>query len=123
MNSRDRDRDLLDMAMGLISNVDAACAGQVLDEAWPQQTVEWREVARRFLDGYARIGGHTPEQGLHRDADGNLRDRNGTILEAGPALQSRWRDIDPAGAVSTAPTPDPPDDPDEGETGPPEQQS
>lgn len=106
MNSLDR--DLLDAAMGIISNVDAARAGVEIDQAWPGQTAEWRQAARRWLDQYAAAGGGQPETLSWATND--------------TVIGSRWRGIDPAGEVATDPTPEPPDDPDEGETGPPETQ-
>lgn len=89
------DRELLDSALGLISNVDAPAEG------WPNQAQEWRDTARRWLDQYATVGGPA------------------ALPDSGP-IGTRWRPIDKDAVVSPTPAPEPPDDPDEGETGPPE---
>lgn len=42
------DRDMMDAAMGIISNVSGG--------NWWGQSPEWQDAARQWLDAYARLG-------------------------------------------------------------------
>jgi hypothetical protein len=86
-----KDQDLLERAAGLFNSIARGIQ--------PGDATPWLDKAKTWLAEYEGPLGH----GGTRPGD------------------SRWRDIDPAGDVATAPTPEPPDEADEGETGPPEQ--